>query len=81
VQQENPGVRDPIGPLAARRQFVPFEAVGQTLPGGLQAHWVPPKGFFDASYIAFLPSEAYPGASALRSPIVAFVVMARLLVA
>ncbi len=26
MQQENPGVRDPIGPLAARRQFVPFEA-------------------------------------------------------
>ena len=42
-------------------------AVGQTLPGGLEAHWVPPKGFFDASYIAFLLSQAFPGASALRS--------------
>src|SRR5215468_247059 len=30
-------------------------------------HWVPPKGFFDASYIAFLLSQAFPGASALRS--------------
>jgi hypothetical protein len=42
-------------------------AVGQTLPGGRKAHWVPPKGFFDASYIAFLLSQADPGASALRS--------------
>src|SRR6516164_718843 len=42
-------------------------AVGQTLPGGLVAHWVPPKGFFDASYIASLLSQAFPGASALRS--------------
>jgi hypothetical protein len=42
-------------------------AAGQTLPGGLSAHWVPPKGFFDASYIAFPLSQAYPGASARRS--------------
>jgi hypothetical protein len=32
---------------------------------GSLAHWVPPKGFFDASYIAFLLSQAFPGASAL----------------
>jgi hypothetical protein len=55
----------PVGHPARTQDSLP--GVGQTLPGGLKAHWVPPKGFFDASYIAFLLSQAYPGASALRS--------------
>src|SRR5262249_27277335 len=40
--------------------------VGQTLPGGVHAPLVPPKGFFDPSYSASLLSQAFPGAGALR---------------
>src|SRR5262249_47864630 len=36
----------PVGRPTRTQDSLP--AVGQTLPGGLQAHWVPPKGFFDA---------------------------------
>jgi hypothetical protein len=36
-------------------------------PNLMELGWVPPKGFFDASYIAFLLSQAFPGASARRS--------------
>jgi hypothetical protein len=40
-------------------------AVGQTLPGGLSSHWVPPKGF--ELFPTSLPlSQASPGASARR---------------
>ena len=41
-------------------------AVGQTLPGGLQAHWVPPRGF-KLFATSLLLSQASPGASTLRS--------------
>src|SRR5262249_15181400 len=42
-----------------------FSAVGQTLPGGLQAHWAAPKGF-ELFPTSLLPYLASPGASALR---------------
>src|SRR5262245_45754300 len=44
-----------------------FRLLAKLYRVGSLAHWVPPKGFFDASYIAFLLSQAFPGASALRS--------------
>ncbi len=44
-----------------------FRLLARLYRVGSRAHWVPPKGFFDASYIAFLLSQAYPGASARRS--------------
>ena len=44
-----------------------FRLLARLFRVGSLAHWVPPKGFFDASYIAFLLSQASPGASALRS--------------
>jgi hypothetical protein len=44
-----------------------FRLLARLYRVGSTAHWVPPKGFFDASYIAFLLSQAYPGASALQS--------------
>jgi hypothetical protein len=40
----------PVGHPTRTQDSLPV--VGQTLPGGLSAHWVPPKGFFDASYFA-----------------------------
>ena len=39
-------------------------AVGQTLPGGLKAHWAPPKGF-ELFPTSLLPSQASPGARTL----------------
>src|SRR5262249_9410580 len=44
-----------------------FRLLARLHPVGSMVHWAPPKGFFDASYIAFLLSQASPGASALRS--------------
>jgi hypothetical protein len=44
-----------------------FRLLARLYRVGSLAHWVPPKGFFDASYIAFLLSQAFPGASARRS--------------
>jgi hypothetical protein len=44
-----------------------FRLLARLFRVGSLSHWVPPKGFFDASYIAFLLSQASPGASALRS--------------
>jgi hypothetical protein len=44
-----------------------FRLLARLFRVGSLSHWVPPKGFFDASYIAFLLSQAFPGASALRS--------------
>src|SRR5262249_42493265 len=44
-----------------------FRLLAKLYRVGSLAHWVPPKGFFDASYIAFLLSQAFPGASARRS--------------
>src|SRR4051812_43978999 len=44
-----------------------FRLLARLFRVGSLSHWVPRKVSFDASYIAFLPSQAYPGASALRS--------------
>ena len=44
-----------------------FRLLARLFRVGSPSHWVPPKGFFDASYIAFLLSQAFPGASAHRS--------------
>src|SRR6516164_6932662 len=44
-----------------------FRLLARLYRVGSLSHWVPPKGFLDASYIAFLLSQAFPGASALRS--------------
>src|SRR5262249_51134339 len=55
----------PVGRPARTQDSLP--AVGQTLPGGLSVPLGSSEGFFDASYIAFLLSQAYPGASARRS--------------
>src|SRR5262249_51098725 len=40
-----------------------FRLLARLYRVGSLSHWVPPKGFFDASYIASLPSQAFPGAS------------------
>jgi hypothetical protein len=40
-------------------------AVGHTLPGGVVTHWVPLKGFCDASYIPILLSQVKLGAMPL----------------
>jgi hypothetical protein len=44
-----------------------FRLLARLYRVGSLAHWVPPKGLVDASYIAFLLSQAFPGASARRS--------------
>ena len=44
-----------------------FRLLARLYRVGSLAHWVPPKGFFDASYIASPLSQAYPGASTRRS--------------
>src|SRR5262249_55349234 len=44
-----------------------FRLLARLFRVGSLSHWVPPKGFFDASYIAFLLPQAFPGASARRS--------------
>src|SRR5215467_4293775 len=54
----SPGGVAPPGRKTRFRLLARLYRVGST------AHWVPPKGFFDASYIAFLLSQAYPGANA-----------------
>jgi len=43
-----------------------FRLLARLFRVGSLSHWVPPKGFFDASYIAFLLPQAFPGASARR---------------
>src|SRR5262245_13943028 len=55
----------PVGRPTGRKTR--FRLLARLYRVGSLAHWVPPKGFFDASYIAFLLSQAFPGASALRS--------------
>src|SRR5262249_4563251 len=44
-----------------------FRLLARLFRVGSLSHWVPPQGFFDASYIAFLLPQAVPGASAGRS--------------
>src|SRR5262245_26781714 len=55
----------PVGHPTRRKTR--FRLLARLYRVGSLAHWVPPKGFFDASYIAFLLSQAFPGASARRS--------------
>ena len=55
----------PVGRPTGRKTR--FRLLARLYRVGSLSHWVPPKGFFDASYIAFLLSQAFPGASALRS--------------
>src|SRR5215471_3975317 len=57
----------PVGRPTGRKTR--FRLLARLYRVGSTAHWVPPKGFFDASYIAFLLSQAYPGASTRRSAI------------
>src|SRR6516225_8985916 len=55
----------PVGHPTGRKTR--FRLLARLCRVGSLSHWVPPKGFFDASYIAFLLSQAFPGASARRS--------------
>jgi hypothetical protein len=55
----------PVGHPTRRKTR--FRLLARLYRVGSLSHWVPPKGFFDASYIAFLLSQAFPGASARRS--------------
>src|SRR5215471_7944323 len=55
----------PVGRPTGRQTR--FRLLARLFRVGSLSHWAPPKGFFDASYIAFPLSQAYPGASALRS--------------
>src|SRR5215471_5320339 len=54
----------PVGRPTGRKTR--FRLLARLYRVGSVAHWVPPKGFFDASYIAFPLSQAFPGASARR---------------
>src|SRR6516162_8779395 len=54
----------PVGHPTGRKTR--FRLLARLCRVGSLSHWVPPKGFFDASYIAFLLSQASPGASARR---------------
>src|SRR6516164_2351080 len=55
----------PVGRPTGRKTR--FRLLARLCRVGSRSHWAPPKGFFDASYIAFPLSQAYPGASARRS--------------